>query len=104
MMDTVIDLISEDDFVTLFNPLETTSNGEYMVQQYDQAKSLASDMGVGEKHIWTIVEGAEDDCLYAVAGFHVVNRLGYMVTEKPWVSGDEEAVWYTCEEEEEAEW
>lgn len=33
-------------------------------------------------HIWTYIE--EDNFLYYVSGYHLVNRLGYMITKKPY--------------------
>lgn len=35
------------------------------------------------RHIWTLVE-ADDSGWYILTGFHLVNRVGYFVTEKPW--------------------
>ncbi len=35
------------------------------------------------RNIWTLVSG-EDDSLIILPGSHVVNRLGYFVTEKQW--------------------
>ena len=34
--------------------------------------------------IWTIVDGDTTDNLYIVSGYHLVNRVGYVVTEKEW--------------------
>ena len=34
--------------------------------------------------LWTVVDTGESETLYALAGCHVVNRLGYVVTERPW--------------------
>lgn len=39
--------------------------------------------------IWTIVDGDNDNTFY-MAGYHLVNRIGYFVTEVPWQTGDEE--------------
>lgn len=33
--------------------------------------------------VWTIVDG-ECDRLWLLSGCHVVNRLGYLITERPW--------------------
>lgn len=33
--------------------------------------------------VWTIVDG-EDDRLWLLSGCHFVNRMGYLVTERPW--------------------
>ena len=38
--------------------------------------------------VWTIVEG-DDDENHVIAGFHVVNRFGYLVTKNPWKTGKE---------------
>lgn len=34
--------------------------------------------------VWTLVSSDGDDGLYLLSGFHFVNRLGYLVTERPW--------------------
>lgn len=39
--------------------------------------------------VWTVVEG-DSGGLYAVPGFHIVNKLHYAVTEEPWTEEDEE--------------
>jgi hypothetical protein len=39
------------------------------------------------KKVWTIVEG--DESLWVIAGFHIVNRLGYLITQTPWSSKNE---------------
>lgn len=33
--------------------------------------------------VWTIVDG-EDGDLWLLSGCHLVNRLGYLITERPW--------------------
>ena len=41
--------------------------------------------------VWTIITGDEDS-MYYVAGYHFVNRLGYIITEEPWITGIEEVL------------
>ena len=96
-------LIGQDEFVVAFSPIKASANGDNMVQTYSEAQKFASKNGYGDDHIWAITEG-DDESLYAVAGFHVIKVLGFVITEKPWVTGIEEALWYECEEEEEADW
>lgn len=36
----------------------------------------------GPENIWTLVDA--DDELIILSGWHIVNRLGYFVTERPW--------------------
>lgn len=35
-----------------------------------------------DKKVWTYVEG--DEGLYLIPGLHFVNRLGYLITDKPY--------------------
>jgi hypothetical protein len=37
--------------------------------------------------VWTLVSSDDDDGLYLLSGCHFVNRMGYLVTERPW-AGD----------------
>jgi hypothetical protein len=57
------------------------------------------------RHIWTYCE--EDDILFLSQGFHLVNRLGYVITELPYdgeyttirladLSEDDGDGWHTC--------
>lgn len=36
-------------------------------------------------NVWTLVEG--DKGLYIIEGYHVVNRMGYLITSNPWTEG-----------------
>jgi hypothetical protein len=45
------------------------------------------------KNIWTIVDTDGDDLLI-LAGFHFVNRLGYLITNEEWEDEHEE---YLCD-------
>ena len=50
-------------------------------------------LAVPPERVWTIISTCEDDGLYAVAGYRRVNRVGYVVTEKPWPDLDCQGVW-----------
>lgn len=95
----VFEQISDDDFVEIYKPVDARGEGDQIVDTVEEAQALASKNGLGENNIWTIVD-AEGN-LYAAAGLHFVNRLGYVVTEKPWVTGNEEAVWCEFEDDDE---
>jgi hypothetical protein len=43
------------------------------------------------KRIWTIVDTDGDD-LIVIAGFHFVNRLGYLITDEEWSDENEEYI------------
>jgi len=37
--------------------------------------------------VWTVIEA--EGKMYCAAGFHVVNRIDYLLCEKPWTPADE---------------
>lgn len=41
------------------------------------------------KHVWTVVDGDDGD-LWVLAGVHLVNRVGFLITEEEWTSEQEE--------------
>lgn len=47
-------------------------------------------------HVWTIVESGsdEDGNWYASPGLHYVNRIGYVMTEKPWTDELRDAIYF----------
>lgn len=53
-----------------------------------------SDVGAAVviKHIWTVTDAGED--MYATGGFHYVDRMGYLVTEKPWDNANDIAEYF----------
>lgn len=81
--------LSEDAFDATYKPINASDSES--IWEYGQ--TLAHPI----QHVWTIVD-ADDDNLYALAGYHVVNRVGYIVTEVPWEHGDEEGVWFAATE------
>lgn len=89
------DTMPEEYFEEHYRPLPAP-NGIDTTVDLDSAKSI------DEKRVWTIVD-AEGN-LYAAAGFHWVNRTGdYVITERPWATGNEEAEWCVFENEDEDE-
>jgi hypothetical protein len=44
------------------------------------------------KRVWTLVDD-DEGYLKVVAGMHLVNRLGYFITQKDWVTGNEFVDW-----------
>lgn len=68
-------VMSDDEFLSRFNPADTWVGSE-VANKHE------------EKKVWTVVD--VDGALYALAGYHFVNRTGsYVVTEKPWQTGME---------------
>jgi len=79
-------LIPEDLFVEEFNPSQPFNGESYF--EFDEVRNR-------DPHtVWTIIDdGGSTDCLYASPGFHVVNKIGYIVTEKPWDADTLDALW-----------
>jgi hypothetical protein len=61
----------------------------WLYETYGKDLEYIVELARHSKRVWTIIEG-DDDTLYYTAGYHLVNRLGYIVTENPWVTGEEE--------------
>ena len=60
-----------------------------MLETYDReieyVLSFANNPAL-QRNLWTIVEG-DDGQVCICAGYHLVNRMGYLITDEPW--GDE---------------
>lgn len=63
--------------------------GGYMYETYgEELEHILKLIKEGKfKNIWTIVDDENGD-LVIVAGYHLVNRFGYIVTEKEWDEED----------------
>lgn len=81
------DYISEDEFW-----------GEWGVIQKSDGVLFAHDAVRHHPlhHVWTIVESGsnENDNWYALPGFHYVNRMGYVLTQKRWSNGLRDATYF----------
>lgn len=61
-------------------------------KEYEHLKKLADASainGLNGYYVWTIVDGTTNGRCYLLNGWHVVNRLGYVFSETPWIEGDE---------------
>lgn len=61
------------------------SYGGTMYETYGDELNYICSLITGGKsnHIWTVVEGDDGD-LIIIAGYHFINRMGYIVTKKGW--------------------
>lgn len=76
-------MITWEEWETTYRPApnpESTDIG-YWQAYYDDLFDIPGD--VDQHYIWTMIDG---DGMYAhiVSGIHIINRLGYFVTEVPW--------------------
>lgn len=93
------DFISEDSFMDDYRPIQNTTEGDYIIPSWDDAKAALKASGLPESHFWTIVEGGDDGSLYASPGFHHVNAIGYLLTEMPAQSDVVDAIWHDASED-----
>lgn len=85
--------ISEEKFYEDFTPVENhfDDNASFdgcMFETYDEELDYVFELSKKEKRVWTIIEG-EDDTMFYLSGFHLVNRLGFLVTEEEWTEETE---------------
>jgi hypothetical protein len=85
--------ISEDVFYEEYKPVKNhlDDNASFdgcLFETYGEELDYIYELNKKSNKVWTIIEGDDDNMTY-LAGFHIVNRFGFLVTEKEWVSGDE---------------
>lgn len=85
--------MTEDQFDEAFDVVPDPVTGD-IVRPTDQGLDRAS------RYLWTVVDADGD--LYAVSGWHYVNRVGYVITQQPW-DEDTEAEWFVSPEEDDPE-
>lgn len=70
-----------DEFYDQYQPIENELGDEgFLFETY--GVELEYVQKVPNNTVWTLVE--VDGVLYLIPGFHVVNRLNYLVTKEPW--------------------
>lgn len=89
---TVESLINESKWEELFKPVKNTidDNASYNGAMFETfGKELDFVLAQNEKApgtVWTLVEGDEGEMVIA-SGYHLVNRIGYFITEKALFDG-----------------
>jgi hypothetical protein len=93
--------IEEQEWFDTYKPVtnhldDTASLGGIMFETYGEELDYV--LNAPKKNVWTYLDG--DGGIYIINGYHLVNRLGYIVTEVPWLQ-DVTIVIDTWENEEE---
>ena len=78
-------MISEDDFWNFWHVI-TAPEADFFTLDVAQKFPL--------HHVWTVVDSADNCNWYAMPGYHFVNRVGYIVTRKPWDDPTLDAAYY----------
>ena len=78
--------MTEDEFNARYTTVDNHITGEWFFETYgeelDYIKSL------DERYVWTYQDDDEGFPCYT-AGYHIVNRIGYIVTKQPWSDKNE---------------
>ena len=74
------------------NPDQTNGLIETYGDHFDFISNFIQQHPGNIKHVWTVVEG-DDNNLYVTAGFHIVNRLNFIISNEQWKSEEEVYVW-----------
>lgn len=69
--------IDEDAFWNEYVPIVDAAEG-HPIREREAIRNVAF------SRLWTLVETDVSEVLYALPGYHYVNTLGYLVTEKAW--------------------
>jgi hypothetical protein len=79
-------VLTEEEFEERYRPYVQPS-GDYF--EYEDVKDRPINT------VWSLTEGDGPYChLYAGPGFHVVNVMGYCLTEVPWTDEETDAYWF----------
>lgn len=80
-------MIPENDFCEVWGVRLAADGGLF---DFDAVRDMPAD------RVWTIVESGDDmdGNWYAIPGLHYVNRLGYVITEQPWVDYTLDAIYF----------
>ena len=93
------------DFDAKFTLVETPFSDSGIIETYgeelDYLLKFIAAAPDNIKHVFTIIDGEEDNNMYAAAGYHLVNRLGYVITNEPWEDVHEEYIWFEAPDDEE---
>lgn len=92
------DTMSEDEFWGEYRPMQAPDpNGEGgHMWEMRQIEFFDGDE-IPTNRIWTVIDGDGGD-LIASPGVHFVNRVGYVVTEKPWTDETRDAYYLKYED------
>jgi len=72
----------EEEYVPVKNHLDDNASFDGCMFETYAEEFVHVLRNADDKKVWTYVEG--DEGLYLIPGLHFVNRLGYLITEKPY--------------------
>lgn len=108
-MDAQLLTITEDEFYEKYRPIDNHLDksagwGGKLYETFGEERDFCFQLAQKENCVWTVIEcddtEMDDDaveldielddensnpsCLYIISGFHIINRIGFMITEEPY--------------------
>ena len=83
--------IMYDDWVDQYQPIQNPIDKEAgyegcMFETYGEENEFVLN-NLNKNTVWTLITGDDEDS-WVIPGYHIVNRMGYFITTKPWESTD----------------
>jgi hypothetical protein len=80
-----------DDWVDQYQPIQNPfdKNAGYegcMFETYGEENEFVLDK-LNRNTVWTLITGDNEES-WIIPGYHIVNRMGFFITTKPWESTD----------------
>ena len=80
-----------DDWVDQYQPTKNPFDKDAgyegcMFETYGEENEFVLDK-LNRNTVWTLITGDNEDS-WVIPGYHIVNRMGYFITTKPWESTD----------------
>lgn len=89
---------NEEDWDGRFGGALENAEGSVLFETFGE--DLAAVQAADPKTVWTVIEGDETENQYLSPGFHMVNRIGYVLSENPITEAElesgewEEVLWF----------
>lgn len=94
-IDSLVEIIGEGarvytdlDFDMKYTPNLVLKSENFADGRFETfGKDLEIVLATDEKFVWTCVDG--DDGTYLTSGYHLINRIYYLITNEPWTEDEE---------------
>ena len=77
-------ILSIEDFDEIFEPTKNTKTDELLFETYGTDLDYVLEVAATTpRRVWTLIDS--DNGLVIVSGYHIVNRVNYIITKKDWI-------------------
>ena len=79
----------DEQFTLVKNNIDDNASWDgCMFETYGSELMYVYNIAKEGNNVWTIIEG-DDDTIFITSGIHLVNRIGYLITEEEWTEETE---------------